>query len=170
MENRQGETRRIESPMLHSYVPLPRLSPTSLSPISLSFMSLAYLAPLTLPGSLPYVYPLRGTGERDKGESDGRGAGERDEGEREKGDGQRREARKRDKGEEQRRETRERDKGEGQGGETRGERHQETPHTHSLAPPHTFNLSITVLPQIHLNVEVLLVYLYMLVAKQESAL
>ena len=100
-------------------------------------------------------------------------------------------ARKRDKGEGQRRETREKGKEERQGkgiaerdeGQRQGrgarkrdkernseERHQETPHPHFLAPPHTFNLSITVLPQIHLNVEVLLAYLYMLVATQESAL
>ena len=76
----------------------------------------------------------------------------------------------RDEGERQGRETRERDKGERQEERDKEERHQETPHPHSLAPPHIFNLSITVLPQIHLNVEVLLVYLYMLVARQEFAL
>ena len=77
---------------------------------------------------------------------------------------------KRDKGEAQRRETRERGKEERQWERDSEESYQETPHPHFFAPTHTFNLSITVLPQIHLNVEVLLAYLYMLVARQESAL
>ena len=122
--------------------------------------------------------PGRETRERGKEERQGRGAKKRD-----KGEGQQRETRERDSGERQGRGTAERDQGEGQRRETRErgkeerqwerdseESHQETPHPHFLAPPHTFNLSITVLPQIHLNVEALLAYLYMLVARQESAL
>ena len=85
---------------------------------------------------------------------------------RDRGRRRRRETEKRDKGERQRRGTAERDEGEEQWRETRKkgkeerqwerdseESHQETPHPQFLAPPHAFNLSITVLPQIHLNVE-----------------
>ena len=107
-------------------------------------------------------------GERDKGERQGRATAERDEGERlgrgpkkrDKGERERRGAKKRDKGERERRGAKKRDS---------EKSHLETPHPHFLTPPHTFNLSITVLPQIHLNVEVLLAFLYILVAREESA-
>ena len=104
----------------------------------------------------------RETRERGKEKRQGRGTAERER--------QGRETAERDQGEGQRRETRERGKEERQWERDSEESHQETPHPHFLAPPHTFNLSITVLPQIHLNVEALLAYLYMLVARQESAL
>ena len=153
MGNRQGETRWIESPMFHSYVSFPRLSPVSLSPIALSSMSLAYLAPFTLPWlsslCLSSKRDMREMRERDTGE---RGGG--DEGER-----QRKKTGEEDEEERRRRETRERGKEERQGERDSEEGHRETPYPHFLAPPHTFNFSITVLPQIHLNVEVLLVYL-----------
>ena len=94
--------------------------------------------------------------------------------ERDRGGRRRRETRERDGEERQWRAMKETDarerRGRGTAERDEGGRHQETPHPHSLAPPHTYNASITVLPQIHLNVEVLLVYLYMLVARQESAL
>ena len=44
VENIQDETQRKESPMLHSYVSLPRLSPMSLVPLSLSSMPLPYVS------------------------------------------------------------------------------------------------------------------------------
>ena len=118
----------------------------------------------------------RGTAERDEEEGQGRETRERakkrDDGggkEERRGRGTARETNERDKGEGQGRETMERGKEERQWERDSEESHQETPHPHFLAPPHTFYLSITVLPQIHLNVEVLLAYLYMLVARQESA-
>ena len=160
------QTRRIAS-----HVSFLCLAPMSLPYASFFYVSLAYLAPLTL----PWVSSLCLSSKRDRGRDEGarhlREVGERDKRERgetrerETGEGQGRE-RGRGRG----RETRERDKKERQWERDSEESHQETPHPHFLAPPHTFNLSITVLPQIHLNVEALLAYLYMLVARQESAL
>ena len=146
MGNRQGETRRIESPMFHSYDSLPRLSPMSLSPISLSSTVLSYLSPLTLPWlSSLCLSSKRDRGERRGSEILGRGggeAGERHEGaghgrerrernreerqsremmERDRGGKRRSEARERDREERQRRETRERDSGQRQWRETSGD-------------------------------------------------
>ena len=106
----------------HLFLPLssPRLFSSSLSSLfllslSLSLVSLPCLTlslSLSLSSiSLPYVSPIRETGERDEGKRQGE--------------------------ERQGKETKERD---------RGERYQKSPRPDSLAPPHTFNLSITILP------------------------
>ena len=105
MENKQGETRRIESPMCHSYVSLPRVSLMSLSPVSLFSMSLAYPTPLTRPWlSSLYLSSKRDRGERRGNETLERGGGGGD-GVRQGRERQGREMMERDRGGRRRRET-----------------------------------------------------------------
>ena len=60
-----------------------------------------------------------------------------------------REARERKRRERRGKEMRRREREKETRGRDRGERYERSPRPDSLAPPHTFNLSITIMPQIH---------------------